>query len=848
MKRKSFSRYLITFSLNLVIVSAYAVNSQDSQAIKPQVVSLSEQTLRNVEFARAEIEGFTGNYSGANGYGMLKIAGNNKQLFYGSVYGNYQDSTQNNILGAGIGYRNTLKTNELLGVYVYVDRNDLRDNDFFKNTSFWVVNPGVEWMGKNWDLHVNGYLPTSNRQWTIRDGWADDFGVYQYERLKGNTMYDKRMTEYANIGKGFDVAIGYTLPDVPRAKVYVGGYYFNQNDGTKITGGFGKINFALTQHTALTITDTYDKEKHNTFTVGLRVLLGRKNNVDYTVDDISERMLEAPQRNWIAQNYGTSVPVTKSSHTYALSDSGFDKELDNIYSFIPNNNTNNVSSGSNSDPQADGTFEHPYSYSDFNQDTINKIGPNANLFFGGAGNARMGTVNILSGQNIYGRTSDFIRPASGDERATLEGSLSFGGNNILDSIRLENVDGVYQKGINFTNSDTTVYLRNVNVGDANDASKSFTVGINVSDVNLLDISNSHIYAANYYSTPFIYGLEIRNSKVNIKDSTINSENILVGSGTQVATSYGIFADNASLNISGGAINTSDVVRGINAASVTSYGIYANNYAQIEVVNTNISVSSDAKATDAFSSAIGNAYGAFADNNSAINMKGGSIAVDSKAQGVDTGQGNGYGLYALHSSTIQFANGTINVDGIGTGTTSGDGNSYGAYVDHAALLLTSAVVNGMGKGNINGMGYGIYAVNDAHVNLNSGNDISGSGILTDIAGTAGNGYGIYAENAHINIGSSTIAGSGSSNAYGIYAKAGDTINLLDRNSLFVAHNLSSLGSGDAIGIYSDTSSTPNYFTNDNYKYSGYNITGGSNTHNWYPDPLLQLATIQRNNRK
>jgi hypothetical protein len=791
----------------------------------------NNENKNNFDFGKLELEGFTGKQSGGTGYGMLKLFSDKaeQQIIYSSVYGNYQASTANGIVGVGFGYRNIVAEKNLVGVYTFLDRNNLQDSSY-STYSFWILNPGLEVMGCNWDFHLNGYIPLSKKQWLSGDGFADQFGDYQYERLQGHTMYNKRMRQYANLGTGFDMALGGVIPHIPRAKVYVGSYFFNQNEGEKITGGFGKLVFALNKHMAVTLTDSYDKVRRNTLTAGVSIAFGGGSSssgaeVSFVARDIHERMLDTPKRNWTAQNYGLSVPLTKSAKYYALSDSGFDAELNNIYSFRPDSNGNAAVGATD----ADGTFEHPYSYSDFNQATINAIGSNANLFFGGAGVANMGNVQILSGQSLYGRSSDFIRPAAGDARPVLQGSLNLSGGNTVEALRLENEDGIYDKGINFMNSNGVVYIRNVDVGSKDDVFKSYNIGVYASDVNMLDMRDANIYAANSTRATTAYGLEIRNSKANLNNTVINSRAYLSGAETQDAVSYGIFADHASLSVKDSSISAQSLGVSGTAGSGSTYGVYANNDTQIDLLHSTVGAVAEGKGESAYSSAVANAYGVLADHNSTLNIKNGSaISATGKSSADDTGNSNSYGVYAANGAAIKLENSTVLSEARGNLVGIGNANSYGAYVDNAMLVTNGSSISGSAYANRQSAGYGIFAANAAVVFVHAGNNLAGSGILSgSLSGNSGSGYGIYADNAMVNLASSAIAGFGSNNAYGVYAKSNNSINLLDRNNLFRAHNGS--GDGDSYGIYSAGSG--NQFFNENYKYSNYDVVGGTDPQKW-----------------
>ncbi|NIT20960.1 MAG: hypothetical protein GTN53_00425, partial [Candidatus Aminicenantes bacterium] len=103
------------------------------------------------------------------------------------------------------------------------------------------------------------------------------------------------------------------------------------------------------------------------------------------------------------------------------------------------------------DDNADGTYEHPYSASDFNQQVLQNI--NSFTHSHGMSNADLylnqGTYRDVSGkpwdlpagQSVWGRMGaykGYQEPAQGDSRPLLIGSFKMESDTGLDSIKLEN--------------------------------------------------------------------------------------------------------------------------------------------------------------------------------------------------------------------------------------------------------------------------------------------------------------------------------------------------------------------------------------------------------------------------
>ena len=55
---------------------------------------------------------------------------------------------------AGLGYREILDNFGVLGAYVFSDYTQT-----FTNHKIWQISPGIEFLGRAWEFHANGYIP-----------------------------------------------------------------------------------------------------------------------------------------------------------------------------------------------------------------------------------------------------------------------------------------------------------------------------------------------------------------------------------------------------------------------------------------------------------------------------------------------------------------------------------------------------------------------------------------------------------------------------------------------------------------------------------------------------------------
>ncbi len=168
---------------------------------------------------------------------------NEETLLFASMRGRFDDqsSREGNL---GLGIRHMLPSGWNLGVYAYWDRRrtDL-GNDFNQSTV------GIEALGRDFDLRVNGYLPLGNRS-----GNAITTGGGSTAAIVANTVRittaASTTTEERAIG-GFDGEIGWRLPLFDanadtQFRLYAGGYRFA--DGSiKVTGPRARAEFAINQ-------------------------------------------------------------------------------------------------------------------------------------------------------------------------------------------------------------------------------------------------------------------------------------------------------------------------------------------------------------------------------------------------------------------------------------------------------------------------------------------------------------------------------------------------------------------------------------------------------------------------
>jgi hypothetical protein len=339
---------------------------------------------------------------------------------------------------------------------------------------------------------------------------------------------------------------------------------------------------------------TYDNLQHSTVVGGLAVSFG---GVDESRADpsLSERLTDPVERYLANLGHGSGIPsetlltnlqtgtesTLKNRGSGGSSISGEESESELLNSdvayFSQTGSPNNGGVGLSS---ANCTFENPCGPTDFSQtgvNTLNSLLPNTVMFFnGGTYTATNGTnaLTLNNGQSVWGRSANYSAPASSPTQPTFNGAFILSGNNILDSIVLNNSLGVNTTAITSTGGQNLV------------------------------ISNSTIGSA---ATPYASGLNLSNASAQLTQSNIFS------SGGNLATAEGITLSGSSLLVQSSKINVT------NSGALFVYALFVNNQSSLQLLNSQLNVSaSNSGLFDAIGILVENDSTAFI-NNSNINI-------------------------------------------------------------------------------------------------------------------------------------------------------------------------------------------------------------------------------------
>lgn len=512
-----------------VISTGYAFLS------KINVTSLSEgqiTTLKMQDFRlqpRFNLWGVTGDRTLAKTQLMMPLNGDNNSVLYAIGEGDYVKNDSSWVAGAGFGYRQIVD-GKIFGGYAIADYLNTPQNGFV------VLNPGLEVLGFNevWDFKANGYIPLDNRKKLGKEGWAeDDFGNANYTRITGHSVFDYKMQEYEESGKGFDIEVGRVVPYFTDAKIYLGGYHFDTKNSGSINGVESRFVYDVNKYTAIELENHYDNLYKNKFTLGIRFSLGGYSQEEKQQFGLSARLLDPIEHNHIVANHKTVV-----SEGEAL-------KHDNVWFIRSGTNANGVN--------GDGTAENPLA--GFSPEVYNKIFANKDagvvdknplMYFAPGEYSFNGFISkhgstdynnrfaLPNGWGMYGRTADFKSVAMGNDRAKFIGGLDLNyanGNGaertVLNSISVLSGEsdgyGKHDNATLYINNASNVVLQNIKI--VNDSSVGGATG-NV-----------------YYHAMSV----LKNSSVYFSDlSSGNGENIIQASG-----GYGIYSITSNLYFESG---------------------------------------------------------------------------------------------------------------------------------------------------------------------------------------------------------------------------------------------------------------------------------------------------------
>ncbi|MFA6408940.1 MAG: hypothetical protein WCW01_02025 [Gammaproteobacteria bacterium] len=475
----------------------------------PKIYAVAIPRLTQAKFQPAlHISGYTGNGTIGKAQIIMPILANTNRVFYGIFDGKISGrATDGWSFGGGLGYRRVVN-DRIWGGYLLANYNATPAHN-----KFFVINPGLESLGQNWDFRLNAYIPTNTNHYLTASDWAGAaYNDYNYTTFgsDGHSHYDHKLRTYEATGPGADAEIGRAIPRT-KLKLYLGGYYFKPHDLGSITGVSARVTYDINSHTAIEVRNTYDNVTHNTATIGIKLSFGGIKEADKTTLGIANRLLDPIENNLATSAKGYSTPVRTKNL-----DQGNYLYRDHIWFFTPPGTT--VSAKKNGVVSGSGTYTDPYQ--GINQDTLDLISedPNgqsyANLYF------KTGTYDLSDGfidnrmaftgpdfdnYSLFGRTADYKSPPTDALRPELDGAMDFHDNTgiTLSSLYLNKSDELGGDAIGIILDNASVTLNNTKVETKRPLEPGITgqtVSIAMYDGSTLNLDHdNYIYADKIYS-------------------------------------------------------------------------------------------------------------------------------------------------------------------------------------------------------------------------------------------------------------------------------------------------------------------------------------------------------------
>ncbi len=392
----------------------------------------------------------------------------------------------------GLGLRHRTKTQGLLGSYLFVDSNISQSNH-----SYWFLNPGVEWIGKVWEVRANAYIPLGNRGNWLQVNFAENLGNYRYVNFQGHTQIDAYLSEAESVGWGIDTELGRAVPGIAKLRLYAGAYHFNPEQAAAMNGVAARLEYPLTAHLTLSWRDSYDNLQHHSSLLGVSFSFGNRQQAE-TYPAV---------RGMASVARGTIEPVV--TRQQMLAPAVIARE--NIWFFQPTD-------GSSFQDETSCTADNPCS--GFGQEVFDRIAalaPHPNCYFQ-PGNYPAPLA--LSNASLFGRSSNFRHPL---QESIFWGSMQLAEETNLEEIILQNTRGNSSPIGLVLLPGSKVRLSHVRIGSGN-IRNGFTTGIQMQDSVLILERESQVYALSDSAVPAV-GIKGLGDQVTISmhDSQIKAE-------------------------------------------------------------------------------------------------------------------------------------------------------------------------------------------------------------------------------------------------------------------------------------------------------------------------------------
>lgn len=206
------------------------------------------------------------------------------------------DSSENREGNIGIGYRAITSAPVLgegvAGVHGWVDRRITERGSIFHQVTL-----GAEWLGRDFDILANAYLPISDGklQTIPGTGRANPYliGTGIFVDTPGKILEEPQ--------HGFDIELGVPMPFFDKitdsTRVYAGGYYFDSKNTDHVAGGRFRFTADVTPDVAVGTRLQYDNIRNSQafLEATIRFPFGQKSS--YRKNGLHARLADSPERD-----------------------------------------------------------------------------------------------------------------------------------------------------------------------------------------------------------------------------------------------------------------------------------------------------------------------------------------------------------------------------------------------------------------------------------------------------------------------------------------------------------------------------------------------------------------------
>jgi hypothetical protein len=578
-------------------------------------------------YPRLNLYAGTGSQTYGRADALVPLFGSANNIFYTDVDVS-RNNEANRDLGIGLGARVAVNDDIMWGGYIFADRSRSNLNNVTNNWT--TINPGIEFMTNHWDGRVNFYVPQGDKEKVLGTFPGDELGIPDAVTFSGHNQYDELYNISQEIGSGADTDFGYTFTDFKRLRLHGGGYYFRPQDTSKVSGVEVGVEFPINNYFALEANDTYDNVQKNKAVFSVRLTLGGTDKS--STPTVQDRLLDPVYRHFATLGTNTGVPVVGENVANGQSI----LERSNIWFFSSSSGTAfNSTNGA-----ANCTYEHPCNGSSFTQtntEAINSISANANFYFN-PGNYTIGSIELPSGQSMYGRSADYRLPASTSSGyPAFIGTLAPLGSNTLDSFALFNDNGAYTAGIDIGNA-STITLNNLRIGTL-DATNGYQSAIFLNQSQNILVTNSTLNAFSNSGSAAVGVTAVNGSNATLNQNQIN----VTSGGTQGSTGVDDFDSTVALNGNTFTINSVAFAEGIHVQSGSA------------TVDSNIfSITSNNNSSFPLTD-----FGVYVDSGTAV-LNNNSFTISSTASSSVTSLNNLYGILGEGGAQITATNNVLNL--------------------------------------------------------------------------------------------------------------------------------------------------------------------------------------------